>query len=123
MGRRIVVTGIGGLCGLGNDAASIWEAMREGRSAIGPITTIALHDLKVAAGCEIKQLPDHGIDRKRTVTMDRFSLLAVIAAQEAMTQAGLTVNDSNTYRSGAVVGVGVYGAETVDENYRQLLVH
>jgi nodulation protein E len=123
MRQRIVVTGIGGLCGLGNDAASIWEAMREGRSAIGPITTIALHDLKVAAGCEIKQLPDHGIDRKRTVTMDRFSLLAVIAAQEAMAQAGLTVNDSNTYRSGAVVGVGVYGAETVDENYRQLLVH
>ena len=123
MRQRIVVTGIGGLCGLGNDAASIWEAMREGRSAIGPITTIALHDLKVAAGCEIKQLPDHGIDRKRTVTMDRFSLLAVIAAQEAMAQAGLTVNDNNTYRSGAVVGVGVYGAETVDENYRQLLVH
>jgi nodulation protein E len=123
MRQRIVVTGIGGLCGLGNDAASIWEAMREGRSTIGPITTIALHDLKVAAGCEIKQLPDHGIDRKRTVTMDRFSLLAVIAAQEAMAQAGLTVNDSNTYRSGAVVGVGVYGAETVDENYRQLLVH
>jgi nodulation protein E len=123
MRQRIVVTGIGGLCGLGNDAASIWEAMREGRSAIGPITTIALHDLKVAAGCEIKQLPDHGIDRKRTVTMDRFSLLAVIAAQEAMAQAGLTVNDSNTYRSGAVVGVGVYGAETVDENYRQLLLH
>jgi nodulation protein E len=123
MRQRIVVTGIGGLCGLGNDAASIWEAMREGRSAIGPITTIALHDLKVAAGCEIKQLPDHGIDRKRTVTMDRFSLLAVNAAQEAMAQAGLTVNDSNTYRSGAVVGVGVYGAETVDENYRQLLVH
>jgi nodulation protein E len=123
MRQRIVVTGIGGLCGLGNDAASIWAAMREARSAIGPITTIDLRDLKVAAGCEIKQLPDHGIDRKRTVTMDRFSLLAVIAAREAMAQAGLTVTDSNTYRIGAVVGVGVYGAETVDENYRQLLIN
>ncbi|MDQ2633386.1 MAG: beta-ketoacyl-[acyl-carrier-protein] synthase family protein [Pseudomonadota bacterium] len=123
MRQRIVVTGIGGLCGLGNDVPSIWDGMREGRSAIGPITTIELHDLKVAAASEIKALPDHGIDRKRTIAMDRFSLLAVIAAQEAMAQAGLTVNDSNTYRVGAVVGVGVYGAETVDENYRQLLIH
>jgi nodulation protein E len=123
MQQRIVVTGIGGLCGLGNDVASIWDGMREARSAIGPITTIDLRDLKVAAGCEIKQLPDHGIDRKRTVTMDRFSLLAVIAAREAMAHAGLAVTDGNTYRIGAVVGVGVYGAETVDENYRQLLIN
>lgn len=123
MRKRIVVTGIGGLCGLGGDAASIWRAMREGQSAIGPITTIDLRDLKVAAGCEIKQLPGHDIDRKRTVTMDRFSLLAVIAAQEAMAQAGLIVTDSNTFRVGAIVGVGVYGAETVDENYYQTLIH
>jgi len=123
MRQRIVVTGIGGLCGLGNDVGSIWQAMREGRSAIGPITTIDLRDLKVSAGCEVKQLPDHGIDRKRTVTMDRVSLLAVIAAQEAMAQAGLVVTDSNTHRIGAIVGVGVYGAETVDENYRQTLIH
>ncbi|MEP9386652.1 beta-ketoacyl-[acyl-carrier-protein] synthase family protein [Mesorhizobium sp. KR9-304] len=123
MRQRIVVTGIGGLCGLGNDAPSIWEAMREGRSAIGPITTIDLRDLKVSTASEIKVLPDHGIDRRRTVTMDRFSLLAVIAAQEAMAQAGLAINGSNTYRVGAVVGVGVYGAETVDENYRQLLIN
>jgi nodulation protein E len=122
MRQRIVVTGNGGLCGLGNDVASIWDAMREGRSAIGPITTIELHDLKISTASEIKTLPDHGLDRKRTIALDRFSLLAVIAAQQAMAQAGLTVDDSNSYRVGAVVGVGVYGAETVDENYRQLLL-
>jgi nodulation protein E len=122
MRQRIVVTGIGGLCGLGNDAPSIWHAMREGRPAIGQLSGETLTDIKVKIGCEIKTLPDHGIERKRTVSMDRFSLLAVIAAREALAQSGLQVDEKNTYRIGATVGVGVFGAETADENYRKLLV-
>jgi len=122
MRQRIVVTGIGGLCGLGNDAASIWRAMREGRSAIGPLSRENLFDVKINTGCQIRQLPEHGIERKRTVSMDRFSLLAVIAAREAMAQSGLQVDDKNTYRVGTTVGVGVFGADTADKNYRGLLV-
>ena len=122
MRQRIVVTGIGGLCGLGNDAASIWEAMREGRSAIGPLSGDTLKDLKIRIGCEIKELPQHGIERRQTVSMDRFSLFAVIAAREAMAQSGLQVDEKNTRRIGAIVGVGVFGAETADDNYRKLLV-
>ena len=122
MRQRIVVTGIGGLCGLGNDAPSIWQAMREGRSAIGQLSGETLTDIKVKIGSEIKTVPDHGIERKRTVSMDRFSLFAVIAAREALAQSGLQVDEKNTYRVGATVGVGVYGAETADENYRKVLV-
>ena len=122
MRQRIVVTGIGGLCGLGNDAASIWSAMREGRPAIGQLSGETLTDIKVKIGSEIKTLPDHGIERKRTVSMDRFSLFAVIAAREALAQSGLQIGETNTYRVGATVGVGVYGAETADENYRKVLV-
>ena len=122
MRQRIVVTGIGGLCGLGNDAPSIWQAMREGRPAIGQLSGETLADIKVKIGSEIKQVPDHGIERKRTVSMDRFSLFAVIAAREALAQSGLQVDEKNTYRVGATVGVGVYGAETADENYRKVLV-
>ena len=122
MRQRIVVTGIGGLCGLGNDAASIWSAMREGRPAIGQLSGETLTDIKVKIGSEIKTLPDHGIERKRTVSMDRFSLFAVIAAREALAQSGLQVDETNTYRVGTTVGVGVYGAETADENYRKVLV-
>ncbi|MDG4878257.1 beta-ketoacyl-[acyl-carrier-protein] synthase family protein [Mesorhizobium sp. WSM4935] len=122
MQRRVVITGIGGICGLGNDAPAIWDAMRAGRSAIGPIDNPSLHDLKVKTGCQIKQLPDHGIDRKQVVSMDRFSLLAVIAAREAMRQSGLTAHADNTYRMGAIVGVGVAGFETIEENYRAILL-
>lgn len=128
MARRVVITGIGGICGLGTDAASIWQAMRAGRSAIGPIETAPLHELKVRVGCEIKALPEHGIDRKQFVSMDRFSLLAVIAAREAMAQAGLAgeappiPETGPETRMGAVVGVGVCGWEAIEENYRALLL-
>ncbi|WP_315918481.1 beta-ketoacyl-[acyl-carrier-protein] synthase family protein [Mesorhizobium sp. SP-1A] len=122
MSQRVVITGIGGICGLGTNAASIWEAMRAGRSAIGPIENNELHELKVRVGSEIKALPDHGIDRKQLVSMDRFSLLAVIAAREAMAQSGLAPDDAGSYRMGATVGVGVCGWEAIEENYRALLL-
>ncbi|MBN9548763.1 MAG: beta-ketoacyl-[acyl-carrier-protein] synthase family protein [Alphaproteobacteria bacterium] len=122
MQKRVVITGIGGICGLGNDVPAMWDAMRAGRSAIGPIDNPSLHDLKVKVGCEIKELPDHGIDRKQVVSMDRFSLLAVIAAREAMRQAGLVAHADNTYRMGAIVGIGVAGFETIEENYRAILL-
>ena len=122
MRPRIVITGIGGLCGLGNDAESIWRAMRNGRSAIGPLAGDLLKDMKITTGSQIAELPDHGIDRRRTVSMDRFSLFAVIAARDALAQSGLEISDANRCRAGAVVGVGVFGAETTDDNYRKTLL-
>jgi nodulation protein E len=122
MRRRVVITGLGGICGLGNDAASIWREMRAGRSAIGPIENSDLHDLKVRTGCEIKALPEHGIERKQLVSMDRFSLLAVIAAREAVAQAGLPAEGIDARRMGATVGVGVCGWEAIEENYRSILL-
>lgn len=119
---RIVITGLGGVCALGTDVAAIWDAMRAGRSGIGPLTTVPLHDLKVNTGAEIKTLPDHGIEHRRLVTMDRFSLLAVIAAREAAAQAGLSIDENNTRRVGAVIGAGVAGWETIEDNYRGILL-
>ncbi|RUM96560.1 beta-ketoacyl-[acyl-carrier-protein] synthase family protein [Pseudaminobacter arsenicus] len=121
-GPRIVITGIGGLCALGTDVPAIWDSMRQGRSGIGEITTTPLYELKVRFGAEIKALPDHGLEHKRLVAMDRFSLLAVIAAGEALRQSGLKVDDRNTTRIGAVVGTGIYGAITNDESYREVLL-
>ncbi|MCA0277567.1 MAG: beta-ketoacyl-[acyl-carrier-protein] synthase family protein [Proteobacteria bacterium] len=120
--QRIVITGIGGLCALGNGAPAIWDAMRNGRSAIGQLVQSPLHDLKTRTGAEIAELPDHGIDRRQLVSMDRFSLLAVISAREAMAQAGLVSTDANTYRMGTIVGVGVCGWEAIEENYRAILL-
>lgn len=122
MRSRVVITGLGGICGLGTDVPAIWQAMREGRSAIGEITTVPLHELKVRIGAEVKELPDHGIERRRLVTMDRFSLLAVIAAGEAIRQSGLDLSRANEKRVGLVVGTGIFGAGTLDDNYRGLFL-
>ncbi|RWM88956.1 MAG: beta-ketoacyl-[acyl-carrier-protein] synthase family protein [Mesorhizobium sp.] len=122
MHKRVVITGIGGLCGLGTNVPAIWDEMRAGRSAIGPIVNSELHDLKIRVGCEIRTLPEHGIDRKQVVSMDRFSLLATIAAREAAQQAGLSLHAANTYRMGAIVGVGVCGWEAIEESYRAILL-
>lgn len=122
MRTRVVITGIGGICGLGTSAVSIWNEMKAGRSAIGQVVGADLHQLKVQVGSEIKALPEHGLERKRLVTLDRFSLLAIIAAKEAMRQSGLTVGAENTYRIGTTVGVGVCGWEAIEENYRALLL-
>lgn len=119
---RIVITGVGGICALGTNAPDIWEAMRQGRSGIGAITNVPLHDLKVGIGAEIKQLPEHGIERRRLTTMDRFSVLAVIAAGEALADAAIAVDAANTSRIGAVIGAGICGWETVEENYRSILL-
>ncbi|MDK1389248.1 beta-ketoacyl-[acyl-carrier-protein] synthase family protein [Sinorhizobium sp. 7-81] len=123
MHRRVVITGMGGLCALGTDAATIWKAMREGRSAIGPIVHSELHELKGMVGAEIPALPEHDIDRKQLISMDRFSLLAVIAAREAMRQAGLSIDEGNAHRFGATVGVGICGWGAIEENYRALLLN
>ena len=120
--QRIVITGLGGLCGLGTNVGAIWNAMRAGESAIGELTTPNLRDTKTRIGAEIRELPDSDVDRRRLVTMDRFALLAAIAAGEALKDAGIVVPDFDAGRIGAVVGTGIFGALTADENYFALLV-
>lgn len=120
--KRIVITGIGGLCSLGVSAPEIWASMRAGRSGIGEITTAPLYELKVRIGAEIKHLPENVLDRKRTVTMDRFSLLAALAAGEAIRNARLDLAEADGSRIGAIVGTGIYGASTAELNYRAVLL-
>ncbi|NOJ41581.1 hypothetical protein HCN58_18675 [Bradyrhizobium sp. WSM 1791] len=73
MERRVVITGMGGLCGLGTCAASSWKEMREGRSAIGPIVNSELYELKVRIGADLKALSEHDIDRKQPADLDAMS--------------------------------------------------
>ncbi|MGE0283194.1 MAG: beta-ketoacyl synthase N-terminal-like domain-containing protein, partial [Rhizobiaceae bacterium] len=100
--QRIVITGLGGLCALGTDVASIWQGMRDGRSAIGEISTPFLRDVKTRIGAEIKQLPEWDVDRRRLEAIDRFSQLAAMSAEQAMKQSGIAVADMDDTRVGAV---------------------
>jgi nodulation protein E len=86
------------------------------------LTTIATSDLKSNIAAEIKVLPDIGLEHRRLVTMDRFSHMAVLAADEAARQAGLELSEQSQLRAGAVVGVGSFGGISIDEAYRAVWI-
>lgn len=120
--QRVVVTGLGGICSLGTNATEIWTAMAEGRRGIGPIESPILRPTKILTVAEILELPDHGMSRRQTATMDRFSLLAVIAANEALAQSGLVLDEKKSLRTGAVIGTGICGWYALEKAYNRLLV-
>lgn len=120
--EKIVITGIGAVSPLGKSADETWSSMKSGRCAIGEITTVSTENLKCNLGAEIVELPDIGLEHRRTVTMDRFSHLAVLAADEAFKQSGLELNDLARMRAGAIVGVGTFGGISIDEAYRAVWV-
>jgi nodulation protein E len=123
--RRVVITGLGGLCAIGSDADSIWHSMCDGRCGLGPLT-IDRRDLKTNVGGEISAIEDivegSGIDPRRLATMGRFSVLAVLSAGEALAASGLDLNATDQARIGAAIGVAVWGADAVDEGYRDIFL-
>ncbi|GAB4361223.1 MAG: beta-ketoacyl-[acyl-carrier-protein] synthase family protein [Oricola sp.] len=120
--RRIVVTGLGGLCCLGTSATEIWRAMRAGICGIRPLDIPDRHDLKTAIAGQVGELPDRGFDPRRIASTGRFGLLAALAAGEALDQAGLSAQNRPDMRIGAVIGVGVYGGDAVERAYRDVFL-
>ncbi|MCO5063858.1 MAG: beta-ketoacyl-[acyl-carrier-protein] synthase family protein [Rhizobiaceae bacterium] len=112
---------MGGLCALGTDVPAIWDAMKAGRCGIGELTTPLIRDAKSRIGAEIKSLPEWNVDRRKLVAIDRFALLAAMAAGEALRNADIFVGEAESNRIGAVIGTGIFGAETADDNYFGLL--
>jgi nodulation protein E len=120
--RRVVITGLGGICALGGNADAIWAGMKEGRDGCRPLD-IDVRDLKVNVGCDIIDYPEEdGIGKRQSVTMGAISRIAVIAARQAMQQAGLEPGSFNSHRAGSIVGVGVFGVDAVHQSYVELFL-
>lgn len=115
--RRVVITGMGGICALGGNADEIWAGMKQGRDGCGPLS-FDTRDLKIGIGCSITGYPENdAIDKRHGLTMSGISRISVIAAREAMRNAGLAAGEFDPQRSGAVVGVGIFGTDAVDQSY------
>lgn len=121
--ERIVITGVGGVSSIGTSADDIWKSMCSGANGIGPLTIENRGDLKVAIAGQIPHLPEHDIDRHLRATMSRFAHLAVIAAGEALRQAGINSENTDPYRIGSVIGTGVFGADEIEQNYRAVFLN
>ena len=116
-----MVTGLGALTPLGNDVASTWQALVDGRSGAGGITQFDSSDYAVHFACEVKGFdPTEYIDRKRARRMDRFAHLIVAAARQAEADAGLEIA-SEADRVGAAVATGIGGLKAFQDCYDELL--
>jgi nodulation protein E len=119
--RRVVITGVGVISAIGNNAAETWDAVAQARGGIGPITQVPAAQLAVRIAGEVKGFdPRAHLSERQVGLLDRFSQLAVVAAREAVAASGLAFDDALKARTATVVGTGVGGIATLDENYERL---
>ncbi|MDN5611375.1 MAG: beta-ketoacyl-ACP synthase II [Staphylococcus equorum] len=120
--QRVVITGIGALSPLGNDAKTSWNNALNGVSGIDTITRVDTTDYNVHLASELKDfnIEDH-MPKKEARRMDRFTQYAVVAAREAVQDAKLVINENTANRIGVWIGSGIGGMETFEISHSQLL--
>ncbi|MEB5793170.1 beta-ketoacyl-ACP synthase II [Staphylococcus hominis] len=113
--KRVVITGMGALSPIGNDAQTNWENALKGVNGIDTITRVDTEEYNVHLAGELKDfnIEDH-ISKKDARRMDRFTQYAVVAARQAVEDANLTINDDNANRIGVWIGAGIGGMETFE---------
>ncbi|MCT2342736.1 beta-ketoacyl-ACP synthase II [Niallia taxi] len=116
--RRVVVTGIGAVTPVGNDAAKTWENIVNGVSGVGPLTRINADEYPAKVAAEITDFnPEEFMDKKDARKMDRFTQYALAASLMAVKDADLQITDENSARIGVWIGSGIGGMETFENQY------
>lgn len=119
--RRVVVTGLGTICPLGNDVQTTWEAAKAGRSGVGRITKFDTANFPTQIAAEVRNFePTKYFEPKEVKRHDLFSQYAIAAGQEAWDDAGLAEHSKtwDAHRAGAILGIGIGGLNTL-EKYHQ----
>jgi 3-oxoacyl-[acyl-carrier-protein] synthase II len=120
--RRVVITGLGLVCGVGNTAQEVWEKLVGGASGMAPITGFDTTGFPVTFAAEVKNFdPLNFVDRKEARKMGRFIHFAFAAAQEALAQSGLKITEENGDRVGVFIGSGIGGFEIIEREHANLL--
>ncbi|MGB8002951.1 MAG: beta-ketoacyl-ACP synthase II [Gaiellaceae bacterium] len=118
--KRVVITGLGAVTPLGNDAETSWQNLLAGGSGAGPITQFDSTDYFVHFACEVKDFdPSNWIDRKQTRRMDRFAQLILAAARQAEADSGLDIAPEAD-RIGASIATGIGGLKSFQDCYDTL---
>ena len=117
MRKRVVITGIGCVCPVGNDVDSAWENILVGKSGVQPVTLFDPSQFKTRIVAEVKDFDAKAhLGRRAARRYDRVSQLALVAAQEAIEHAKLEIIDQNRDRIGVLIGSGIGGINTLYEN-------
>ena len=121
MKRRVVVTGVGLVCPVGNTAAEGWAALSAGRGGVGPITRFDASGQGVRIAAEVKGFnPDAYFEPKQARNLEPFVQYALAAARQALDDAGFAITPENAPRVGSIVGCGMGGLPVI-EKYVQIL--
>ena len=118
MRRRVVVTGLGAVTPLGNDVATTWRALQDGVSGASNITKFDPAAFPVRFACEVKGFdPLKAMERKEAKRADQYTQYAVTASVEAMVDAGLAAGTYDNDRTGVIVGSGIGGLKSFEEQH------
>ena len=123
--KRVVITGLGAITPLGNDVESTWTAAKEGHSGAAPITHFDASKFKTQFACEVKGfVPEEHFDRKKLRQLDLYAQYGVVAARQAVKDAGLD-EDANLdkNRVGVIVAAGIGGLHTFELEAGYFAVH
>ena len=122
--KRVVVTGLGALSPIGNDVATSWQNAVNGVSGAGPITHFDASKFKTKFACELKDFntADH-FDRKKARTLDLYAQYALVAADEAIADAGLEDENLDKNRIGVIFAAGIGGLHTFEEEAGYFALH
>jgi 3-oxoacyl-[acyl-carrier-protein] synthase II len=121
--RRVVVTGLGVLSPCGNDVPTFWNNVTTGKSGIGPITQFDASDFSVRFAGEVRDFePGKSFKNpKEARRCDRFTQFAVAVAKEAMEDSGMDLSQEDLTRFGTMIGSGIGGLSTLEEQHRTLM--
>ena len=120
--RRVVVTGLGLVCGVGKTAPEVWEGLLAGRSGMAEIKAFDLTGHPVRFAAEVKDFdPLQFIDKKEARKMGRFIHFALAASDEAMKHSGLVIDESNRDNVGVHIGSGIGGFDVIEREHSAML--
>lgn len=119
--RRVVVTGMGAITPIGNSVEEFWNGIKEGKTGFGPITYFDTADYRCKLAAEVKDFdPAQYMDKKSARRMERFCQFAVAAAGQAISDAGLTMEQEDPYMVGCSVGSGIGSLQAMEREYDRL---
>ena len=114
--KRVVVTGLGALTPIGNTLQEYWDGLVNGKSGAAPITYYDTEKHKTKFACEIKNFNvEDFIDKKEVRRMDKFAQYAIVASDEAIKDAGISLENVNKHRVGVIWGAGIGGLQTFQD--------
>lgn len=121
MKKRVVITGMGVLHSLGFGVDNFWNAIKEGKSGISLLSKFDTTNFEAKVAAEIKSFePTDYIDKKEAKRMDVFTQFAMAAAKMAMEMSGLDMEQEDRFRAGVIIGSGIGGIQTLEEQHHTL---